>query len=91
MDSSVVTNEGAFAARRIDLRRAAAGDQAGVGVAADDRDRANTLLERQHITLILQEDNALFGEPLGRLRAFLDIRNLLDDRMIEEAAGEDGA
>jgi len=84
------------AAWRGDLRRAAAGEDTDVGVAADEGDGARgggerkdcgTIVERA----VLQENDALFFEVPGVVAAAEGIDHAGDGRVVDSAGGEHAA
>ena len=48
-------------------------------------------VQRQNIVLVLEQNNALLGELLSHHISTLNIRNLLDDRVIKQAGSKNGA
>ena len=77
---------------RIDLRRPATGEHTNIGMAADQHHGMKACgVQWQNIVLVFEQNNALFGEPLSHHISTLNIRNLLDHRVVKQAGSKNGA
>ncbi len=80
------------AAGRIDLRRAAAGDHAHIGVRADDGDGVQASgIQREDCGLVLQQNDAAFFDLARHFKAGEGIDDAALAGIIDDAGGKHGA
>src|SRR5713101_5254592 len=79
------------ASRWIDLCRPAAGNHAGIGMRADNRDGMDfRAIEREHAVFIFEQHRALLGETARCFKAALHIHNALLRGVVDDPAGKFG-
>ena len=83
---------GGVSAGGVDLGRAATGENADVGMRADDGDGLNGgCVERQDVAGVLQQNDAFVGDVLGIVASAEGIDDLGDGRVVDDAVREHAA
>ena len=82
---------GGVAAGCVDLRGAAAREDAYIGVGSDERDGGGTGFQRKNGAGVFEQNDALFGDVLGVVASAKRIDYGADGRIVDDAGGEHAA